>query len=131
SWRHDGRTRTARQAELEATLEAFEKSQKSLADVELLQQWLRAAVVASLPGESGEFPATPAFGKPAVAVEPPATGSATPVPPTPSPANAPVKHAAQPPRDVELKPNQAYTPPRAREIRLTPRSQQAKTPEAA
>lgn len=131
SWRHDGRTRTARQGELEATLEAFEKSPQSPADMQLLEQWLRAAVVASLPGESGKFPATPTFGKPAVAVQPPAADSPAPAQPTPPPANAPVKQAAQPPRDVELKPNQAYTPPRAREIRLTPRSQQAKTPEPA
>lgn len=131
SWRHDGRTRTARQAELETTLAAFAKSPQSPADVQLLEQWLRAAVVASLPGESGEFPATPAFGKPAVAVQPPTIDSPAPAPPTPAPANTPVKQAAQKPRDVELKPNQAYTPPRAREIRLTPRSQQAKTPESA
>jgi hypothetical protein len=131
SWRHDGRIRTARQAELEQTLAAFEKSPQSPADVQLLEQWLRAAVVASLPGESGKFPATPAFGKPAVAVQPPATASPALVPPTPAPAITPAKQAAQPPRDVELKPNQAYTPPRAREIRLVPRSQQAKTPAPA
>ena len=128
SWRHDGRTRTARQAELEQTLAAFEKSPQSPADVQALEQWLRAAVVASLPGESGTFPAAPTFGKPAVAEELPATGSSAPTPPTAPPAKGPAAQPAQPPRDVTLKPNQAYTPPRAKEIRLTPRSHQAETP---
>ncbi|WP_152097201.1 hypothetical protein [Lacipirellula parvula] len=125
SWRHDGRTRTARQAELEQTLAAFAKSPQSPADAQLLEQWLRAAVVASLPGESGKFPATPAFGKPVVVAELPATDSPVPAPPTAAAAKAPAAQPAQPPRDVTLKPNQAYTPPRAKEIRLTPRSHQA------
>ncbi|WP_428307871.1 hypothetical protein [Lacipirellula sp.] len=128
SWRHDGRTRTARQAELEQTLAAFEKSPQSPADSQLLEQWLRAAVVASLPGESGKFPATPTFGKPAVVAELPATDSPAPATAAVPSAKAPATQPAQPPRDVTLKPNQAYTPPRAKEIRLTPRSQQANAP---
>lgn len=125
SWRHDGRTRGLRTAQLEETLAAWNDSPQSLEDRGLLEKWLRAAIVDTLPGESGEFPPTPKFSvpkpeaKPKPAVPPQSQPAAeTPAaakPPTPKPKTTPL------PRDHELKPGQAYTPPRAKEIRLTPR----------
>ena len=125
SWRHDGRTRGLRTVQLEETLAAWNDSPQSLEDRVLLENWLRAAIVDTLPGESGEFPPMPKFSvakpeaKPKPAVprqpQPSAETPAAAKPPTPKPKAAPL------PRDHELKPGQAYTPPRAKEIRLTPR----------
>jgi hypothetical protein len=145
SWRHDGRTRDVREAQLAETLAAWEASPQTGPDRKLLETWLRGAIVGTLPGESGEFPPTPAFSelsveahKPAVVSEaeanPPAPSGAVGPPPASKPkANA---NGAAPslPRDVPLKPGQAYTPPKAKEFRITPRvpgSGQAAAPPAA
>jgi hypothetical protein len=134
SWRHDGRTREAREEQLKATLAAWEASPQTGPDRQLLETWLRAAIVGTLPGESGEFPPTPAFSeviveakKPAIALGPEAKSSAPLRAIEPPPASKPQAdvdaNAATPalPRDVPLKPGQAYTPPKAKEFRITPR----------
>jgi hypothetical protein len=120
SWRHDGGTREARDAQLTETLAAWKASPQTEGDQQLLEKWLRGAIVGTLPGESGEFPPTPAFSEPAVATK------TEDKPPVPSSAVQPAttKKAAEAtplPRDVQLKPGQAYTPPRAKEFRITPR----------
>jgi hypothetical protein len=46
---------------LDSTLEAWQKSPQSPGDHELMTGWLRAALLRSLPGESGAWPATPEF----------------------------------------------------------------------
>jgi hypothetical protein len=120
SWRHDGRTREARDAQLTETLATWKASPQTEGDRQLLEKWLRGAIVGTLPGESGEFPPTPAFSEPAVATK------SEDKPPAPSPAVQPATtkkevEATPLPRDVQLKPGQAYTPPRAKEFRITPR----------
>ncbi|MBL9166039.1 MAG: hypothetical protein JNL18_25180 [Planctomycetaceae bacterium] len=141
SWRHDGRTRAMREEELDRTLAAWEASPQTGPDRQLLEKWLRGAIVGTLPGESGKFPPTPTFSelpvepaKPAAAANPAAKLETQ--PPAPTPAGE-LAEAAQPmtalepkvaappaasPRDVELKPGQAYTPPKAKEFRITPRA---------
>jgi hypothetical protein len=147
SWRHDGRTREAREAQLAETLAAWEASPQTGPDRQLLEKWLRGAIVGALPGESGEFPLTPAFSKlivdadkPAIVPEaeakPPTPPGAVEPPPASKPKADANANAAAPslPRDVPLKPGQAYTPPKAKEFRITPRvpgSGQAATPPAA
>ncbi|MBA4105417.1 MAG: hypothetical protein C0485_06635 [Pirellula sp.] len=147
SWRHDGRTRDVREVQLAETLAAWETSPQTGPDRQLLEQWLRKAIVGTLPGESGEFPPTPAFSeliveaeKPAIVPGPAANPSAPPGAVEPPPASKPQAdvnaNAALPalPRDVPLKPGQAYTPPKAKEFRITPRvpgSGQAATQPAA
>jgi hypothetical protein len=147
SWRHDGRTREAREAQLAETLAAWEASPQTGPDRQLLEKWLRGAIVGSLPGESGEFPPTPAFSelsveanKPAIApgaeAKPPALPGTVEPPPASKPKPDVNANAAMPvlPRDVPLKPGQAYTPPKAKEFRITPRvpgSGQAAAPPAA
>lgn len=134
SWRHDGRTRDVREAQLAETLAAWEASPQTGPDRQLLENWLRGAIVGTLPGESGEFPPAPAFSeliveaaKPAIAPGPAANPSAPPGAVEPPPASKPQADvntgAALPalPRDVPLKPGQAYTPPKAKEFRITPR----------
>lgn len=134
SWRHDGRTREAREEQLKATLAAWEASPQTGPDRQLLETWLRGAIVGTLPGESGEFPPTPAFSeliveaaKPAIApgaeADPPALPRTVEPPPAPKPQADVKASAATPalPRDVPLKPGQAYTPPKAKEFRITPR----------
>ena len=134
SWRHDGRTREAREEQLKATLAAWEASPQTGPDRQLLETWLRGAIVGSLPGESGEFPPTPAFSeliveaeKPAVVpgaeAKPPALPGAVEPPQESKPKSDANASAAMPalPRDVPLKPGQAYTPPKAKEFRITPR----------
>lgn len=134
SWRHDGRTRDVREAQLAKTLAAWVASPQTGPDRQLLEQWLRKAIVGTLPGESGEFPPTPAFSeliveaeKPAIVPKPDATPPALPRAVEPPPASKPQADAnagaALPalPRDVPLKPGQAYTPPKAKEFRITPR----------
>jgi len=147
SWRHDGRTRDERNEQLAETLATWEASPQTGPDRRLLEQWLRGAIVGSLPGESGEFPPTPAFSelmveaeKPAIVSEPDATPPALPRAVEPPPVSKPKADvnasAATPalPRDVPLKPGQAYTPPKAKEFRITPRvpgSGQAAAPPSA
>ena len=46
---------------LNTVLEAWRNSRRTSADRQLLDAWLRQALVQSLPGESGEWPAAPAF----------------------------------------------------------------------
>ena len=57
-----------RTKELDRTLAAWRKSPQSPGDVELMTDWLRAALMQSLPGESGEWPAAPEFGTEAAEV---------------------------------------------------------------
>lgn len=140
SWRHDGRTRAMREAELAQTLAAWEGSPQTGPDRQLLEKWLRAAIVGTLPGESGKFPPTPTFSELPVEPEMPAAAAKPAAkletqPPAPTPAGE-LAEAAEPmtalepkvaappasPRDVELKPGQAYTPPKAKEFRITPRA---------
>lgn len=144
SWRHDGRTREAREAQLAETLAAWEASPQTGPDRQLLEKWLRGAIVGSLPEESGEFPPTPAFSeliieaaKPAVVpdadAKPPALSGAVEPRQASKPKSDANASAAMPalPRDVPLKPGQAYTPPKAKEFRITPRvpgNGQAATP---
>jgi hypothetical protein len=143
SWRHDGRTRDARDAQLTETLVAWKASPQTPADRQLLEKWLRGAIVGTLPGESGEFPPTPAFSEPAVATEKPKdaaigptiatkSGDKSPAPlPAVQPATTKNEIEAMPlPRDVRLKPGQAYTPPRAKEFRITPRLPSGRQPAA-
>lgn len=135
SWRHDGRTRDAREAQLAATLAAWEASPQTGPDRQLLEQWLRGAIVGTLPGESGEFPPTPAFSQRAAEAKQPAAAPdarAKPSPLPPSVESPPESKPTTPagsnnaqdstPRDVRLKPGQAYTPPKAKEFRITPRT---------
>lgn len=135
SWRHDGRTREAREAQLAATLAAWEASPQTGHDRQLLEQWLRGAIVGTLPGESGEFPPTPAFSQRAVEAKKPAAAAgvaaeSSPLPPLvesppetkPTPPAGSNSAQSSTPRDVRLKPGQAYTPPKAKEFRITPRT---------
>ena len=136
SWRHDGRTREAREAQLAETLAAWKASPQSGPDRQRLEKWLRGAIVGTLPGESGEFPPTPAFSELIVEAEKPATvpGPETKPPGLPrtveppqvskpkADANANAAPPSSLPRDVPLKPGQAYTPPKAKEFRITPRA---------
>ena len=62
-WRQNRGTYNQRVAELETSLKAWQKSPQSEADANLMAQWLREAIVQSLPGESGELPPAPAFGE--------------------------------------------------------------------
>jgi hypothetical protein len=62
-WRQDHGAYDERVAELESTLEAWRKSPQSENDMKLFAEWLREAIVRSLPGEPGELPATPSFGE--------------------------------------------------------------------
>ena len=124
AWRHEGRTREARESQLEEVLDAWRASPQTEEDQRILRNWMRGAILSSLPGESGEFPPAPAFSQRPEANEstPPQADDVT------SPEAAPessVPAATRPsalPRDVELKPGQAYTPPRAKEVRLAPRT---------
>jgi len=135
SWRHDGRTRDAREAQLAATLAAWEASPQTGPDRQLLEQWLRGAIVGTLPGESGEFPPTPAFSQRAVEAKKPAAATDALAKPSPLPplVESPSESKPTAPagsnnaqnstsRDVRLKPGQAYTPPKAKEFRITPRT---------
>lgn len=147
SWRHDGRTREAREAQLAETLAAWEASPQTGPDRRLLEKWLRGAIVGSLPGESGEFPPTPAFSelsveanKPAIVpganAQSPALPRTVEIPQASKPTVDANANATMPalPRDVPLKPGQAYTPPKAKEFRITPRvpgSGQAAAPPSA
>lgn len=132
SWRHDGKTRDVRETQLADTLAAWNGSAKSGPDRQLLEKWLRAAIVGTLPGESGEFPPTPTFSERIVEAQKPADAVAKslPLPPVvepaqeskpPTPAESNNAQSSTP-RDVRLKPGQAYTPPKAKEFRLTPRT---------
>jgi hypothetical protein len=51
-----------RSKSLDHTLDAWRKSPQSPSDYELVTAWLREALMRSLPGESGAWPATPEFG---------------------------------------------------------------------
>jgi hypothetical protein len=61
-WRADRSVYVERIAELDQTLDAWRESPRSEGDFRLLTDWLRASIVSSLPGESGDLPATPEFG---------------------------------------------------------------------
>ena len=52
----------SRSKQLEDALEAWRQSPQSRGDYELITGWMRQAILRSLPGESGEWPATPEFG---------------------------------------------------------------------
>lgn len=112
TWRHDGRTREARLATLDETLAAWQKSPQTPTDRQLLEAWLQRSIASSLPGESGAFPPTPVFGADANHANDGA----------PAGGGESIRaDTTAGPRDVELWPGQAYTPPRAKEIHLTPR----------
>jgi hypothetical protein len=121
AWRHEGRTREARESQLDEVLEAWRASPQTEADQQLLQQWMRDAILSSLPGESGEFPPAPTFSPRIEANElaPPRDEEVQ--SPAPESSVPPATGASSLPRDVELKPGQAYTPPRAKEVRIAPR----------
>jgi hypothetical protein len=149
SWRHDGRTQAARAAQLADAVAAWKASPQTAADRLLLERWLREAIVSTLPGESGAFPPVPTFSENEVEGDesspasdaspaaPPDQSSQTKPEAAPRPAanggmSAPAVKPAEP-RDVRLKPGQAYTPPRAKEFHITPRlpdGGQAATPPA-
>ena len=123
SWRHDGKTRDVREEQLAETLAAWKASPQTGPDRQLLEKWLRGAIVGTLPGESGEFPPTPTFSEQVVEAQKssPTADAAAQSPSLPPVVEAPQESKATP-RDVRLKPGQAYTPPKAKEFRITPRT---------
>ena len=117
------------------TLAAWKASPQTGPDRQLLEKWLRGAIVGTLPGESGEFPPTPTFSTRVVEAEKPAPAadgvakspslpSVVEAPKDSQPTTPPDSNHVQSstPRDVRLKPGQAYTPPKAKEFRITPRT---------
>jgi hypothetical protein len=61
-WRADRSVYAERIAQLDRALAAWRESPRSEGDFRLLADWLRASIVSSLPGESGDLPAPPEFG---------------------------------------------------------------------
>ena len=135
SWRHDGKIRDLREIQLAETLAAWKASPQTGPDRQLLEKWLRASIVGTLPGESGEFPPTPTFSTRTVEAEKPAPAADAVAKSPPRPPVVEAPQNPQPtapadsnnapsstPRDVRLKPGQAYTPPKAKEFRIPPRT---------
>ena len=102
--RTDGGRLAQRLTELNHTLDAWQRSPRTAADDQLLAEWLQASIRSSMPGDSGELPATPEFSRPPtppVVKAPPAV-----TPPTLAETAKPVVEQATAP-DEEEKPTEA------------------------
>lgn len=64
TYRGEARTYNQRRGELQAALEAWNKSRRTDADLAVMQAWLQKALRASLPGVGGGMPAPPEFAAP-------------------------------------------------------------------
>jgi hypothetical protein len=87
--RTDGGRLAQRLTELNGTLDAWQQSPRTAADDRLLAEWLQASISRSMPGETGELPATPQFSRPPERpAPPPPVVQAQPSPVEPAPAQA-------------------------------------------